>query len=118
MGPVLVVEDEFAIADTVRSVLAAEGYSVAVAQDGKEALELMTSVKPALVLSDCMMPGMDGYQLLEAIRATPHFAKVPVVLMSAVPPRARPAEARWNAFLRKPFGIDGLIEVVRAHLPP
>jgi DNA-binding response OmpR family regulator len=77
---VLVVDDEPAIRDIVRRYLAAEGYEVAEAADGREALERVRSFAPDLVVLDVLMPGMDGLEVLRRLRAT---SDVFVILLTA-----------------------------------
>ena len=112
MGPILIVDDEFGIVEALTDFLGDEGYRTATALDGRQALEQMAAERPALVLLDYMMPVMNGAAVLEAMKKDPNLRDVPVVLMSASPPRSwkhLPA----NAFLPKPFGLDQLIELVR-----
>jgi CheY-like chemotaxis protein len=112
MGPILIVDDEFGIVEAIRDFLQDEGYRTVIALNGRQALELMGVERPALVLLDYMMPVMNGGELLEKMRGKPELSTIPVVLMSASPPRA------WQglpatALLLKPFGLDELIAAVR-----
>jgi CheY-like chemotaxis protein len=112
MGPILIVDDEFGIVEAIRDFLQDEGYRTAIALNGRQALELMAVERPSLVLLDYMMPVMNGGEMLETMRMTPELKGIPVVLMSASPPRT------WQglpatALLLKPFGLDELIGAVR-----
>src|SRR3954451_652607 len=81
--PILVIDDDQAMRDMLETVLLDEGYSVILARNGKEGLELAARQRPALVLLDLMMPVMDGWQFLDAIKQMPEFANLPVLLLSA-----------------------------------
>jgi CheY-like chemotaxis protein len=119
---VLLVDDEFALTDTLKEFLEQEGYLVECACNGKEALESMTERCPDLVVSDLMMPLVDGKALLRAIRDTPDFKSIPVVLTSAARRQiVLPAEENlpeFSAFLRKPFQLDEFLGLVTKLIGP
>jgi DNA-binding response OmpR family regulator len=79
---VLLIEDDDASAEMYRSRLAADGYTVIVAQDGEEGLTLAGSESPDLIYLDVRLPKKDGMQVLEQLRATPATASVPVVILT------------------------------------
>jgi CheY-like chemotaxis protein len=113
MATVLVVDDEFGIAKLLEEVLEDEGHRVLVASNGRQALERAAEEPPAVVLTDFMMPVMDGAALIEAMAANTALANVPIVLMSSMP-EATVAErcSGYTAFVRKPFKIFDLIDLV------
>lgn len=114
MGPILIVDDEFGIVEALEGFLQDEGYRTATALNGQHALEKMRAERPALVLLDYMLPVLNGLAVLEAMRADPQLRDVPVVLMSASPPklwRHLPAQE----FLPKPFGLALLVTLVRRY---
>jgi CheY-like chemotaxis protein len=115
MKTVLVVDDEFDLASTVRAILEGEGYRVDVCANGREALERLKGGRPDLVLLDVMLPVVDGYGVLRAMRQEPALADVPVVLMNSFPPKAD--GAGWQGFLRKPFTLGTLLDAVRQAVP-
>ncbi len=80
---VLVVDDDAAARELLRSALERDGWRVSEAADGKAALERIAGERPALVLLDLMMPEMDGFEFLEALRAAPGREDVPVVVLTA-----------------------------------
>jgi CheY-like chemotaxis protein len=80
---VLVVEDDAASRELVRRVLEEQGCRVLVAEDGKRAIAVMEQETPDLLILDLMMPEMDGFEVIERLRAHPPWAKVPVVVTTA-----------------------------------
>jgi DNA-binding response OmpR family regulator len=80
---ILVVDDDPNALDIVRTFLESRGYRVATAHDGKEALALLESVGPSLVLLDVMMPGMDGWEVARVIKNHPKFGDTRVVMLTA-----------------------------------
>ena len=80
---VLVVDDEPDVLLLCRVNLEFEGYEVATAPDGQAGLEACRELRPDVVLLDVMMPRMDGWQTLEAIKADPELAHIPVVMLTA-----------------------------------
>jgi CheY-like chemotaxis protein len=111
---ILVVEDELAIRTLVQEVLEDEGFTVQVAADGRAGLAAARTTRPALILTDYMMPGMDGLTLLEHIRANPQLQDVPVLLMTAA--RNMPAQHAFHGVVPKPFSLDALIAQIQHHL--
>jgi CheY-like chemotaxis protein len=112
---IVIVDDEFGLAELIAEVLAERGYATAIAINGELGLALLRERRPALVLLDLMMPVLDGSDMLKAMRSDPELATVPVVIMTALP-EAVPTEdaASFEAVLQKPFTPDRLFEVVRA----
>jgi CheY-like chemotaxis protein len=110
MGTVLVVEDEFGIAELIEAVLEDEGYRVLTAVNGRQGLEVLAGERPNLVFLDYMMPVMDGASMLRAMAANPLLDGIPVVMMSAMP-EARVAErcSGYRGFLHKPFRISEVV---------
>jgi DNA-binding response OmpR family regulator len=80
---ILVVDDDPNALDIVRTFLEAKGYHVATAKDGADALAQLESLKPALVLLDVMMPGMDGWEVARIIKNHPQFGGTRVVMLTA-----------------------------------
>ena len=81
--PILVVDDDPNALDIVRTYLEAKGYSVTTAQNGTDALACLETVRPALVLLDVMMPGMDGWEVARTIKNHPDFGNTRVVMLTA-----------------------------------
>jgi CheY-like chemotaxis protein len=107
MKTILIVDDEFAIADALATLLGEEGYRTLTALSGEKALACLTQDRPDLVLLDLMMPGMSGLEVLRAMRSSPALQEIPVLLMSAgFPPVLGLPEP--TQFLRKPLAVEAL----------
>lgn len=109
---ILIVDDEFSIAETLGEILAWEGYAVAMAPNGRLALNELEKAIPSLMLIDYMMPVMDGLQVLEAVRASSTLQHLPVILMTAARLDLPPERRQYDALLRKPFEIDAVLKLV------
>jgi CheY-like chemotaxis protein len=113
MAVVLVVEDEFGIAKLLEEVLEDEGHRVLLASNGRQALKLAAQEPPAVVLTDHMMPVMDGAALIAAMAADAALADVPIILMSSVPEATIAKKCGgYAAFVQKPFKIFDLVDLV------
>lgn len=111
---VLLVDDELSSAEVLALILAGEGYQVTLAADARQALAVLEQAAPDLLVTDFMMPGMNGAELVRAIRAVEGFERIPVLLISGVPQAAlRSYEPAYDAFLRKPFGLDELLNTLQ-----
>ena len=116
---ILVVEDDATIRDTLGFNLKKEGYQVAIARDGAEALTQVRSARPDLVLLDLMLPGLDGRAVLAGMRSDPALRDIPVVVMTGT--MAEPADDGGKAldvqgFLTKPVDLKkflGLVEQLK-----
>lgn len=117
MARILLIEDNADLADGLRYNLAREGYEVRVAPDGPGGLKQATEWKPDLVLLDLMLPGMSGYDVLQALRAAGNG--VPVIIVSARGEEAdkvRGFRLDADQYVTKPVGLLELLERVRALL--
>lgn len=113
MQTVLVVDDEFGVAEVLQSILEDEGYRVATAINGKQALARLGELTPDLIMLDYMMPIMDGTQTLSAIRKDEVFASIPIIMMSSLEEAAvRETCTGYNIFLRKPFRAVMVLKLV------
>ena len=113
---ILAVDDEPAILSLLRRILEPEGYEVVTAANGEQALALLEEAKLDLVLLDIMMPGLDGFQLLDRIRQR---CDVPVIVLTARHEATTEHEAlRLGAddYMRKPFSSRELLARIRAKL--
>ena len=109
-GRILVVEDDPDIATVVEETLAEEAYEV-VHTGGATALPLARELRPDVILLDYAMPDMDGGEISQRLRADPTTGDIPIILMSAHPPAARPP-LPVDAELPKPFDLEEMCEAV------
>lgn len=110
---VLVVDDEFGVADVLEAILTDEGFSVTTAANGRQALSRIAERRPDLMLLDYMMPVLGGAGVLRALSADRSADSLPVVVMSALPEEAVAAVTRrYKAFLRKPFRIRSIMAAI------
>lgn len=113
---ILVAEDEDHIGKLVAFKLSKEGYSVTVARNGKEAIDLLLKKPWSLMILDVMMPICDGWQVLKQVRSTPQIASVPVLMLTAKSYSqdiTNAAELGATQFLKKPFDPVNLAQVVK-----
>ena len=113
---ILLVEDEESLADSVRYNLEREGYSVAVASDGRKALERFRADSPDLVILDLMLPEMSGLDVCRQIR---QISNVPIIMVTAKDSEADKVsglELGADDYVTKPFSVRELVSRVRAHL--
>jgi CheY-like chemotaxis protein len=114
MALIVVVDDEFLLADLLASLLVAEGHEVMTAPHGRGALQIIRERKPALVITDFMMPLMTGLELAQALRADSELEDIPVILVSG----AQGASAReshpelFAAIFDKPYDRKALLKAV------
>jgi two-component system phosphate regulon response regulator PhoB len=111
-GLVLIVEDEESILSSLAMLVELEGYRVAQASDGQQALQRIAECRPDLLLTDFMMPQLDGIELVRRLRAEPAYQELPIILMSAVRVDLSGVEALVDAFLRKPMDLDHMFELI------
>lgn len=114
MKTIFIVDDEYSIVESLTDLLVEEGYRVASAINGREALAAISAMPPDLVLTDLMMPAMDGRQLIAAMQGDPALREIPIVLMSAASLPRNLDEFAGIPVFRKPFQIDALLtEIAR-----
>jgi CheY-like chemotaxis protein len=109
---ILIVDDEFGLAEMLRDMLSDSGYEVALAINGRLALEILAEGKVDLVLTDLMMPVMDGGELATAMRSDDQHRDTPIIMMTSLPTALRQVDGLFDAVLRKPFTPDLLLETM------
>lgn len=114
---ILFVEDEPGISSVFAMLLELEGYRVTVANDGVDGLEKLRREMPDLVITDYMMPRMNGIDMIRQIRAEEPHGALPILLISAAPPPLAAPEAMPDAFLQKPMSSLRLLEAIARLLP-
>lgn len=116
---VLVAEDSPLIRDAIRRELSRAGFEVTVAEDGEQALQLARAQRFDAVSSDVMMPKMDGYELVRALRQEPHYRQAPIVMVTSKDARIdamKGLDAGADAYLTKPAEADELIRTLETLL--
>jgi CheY-like chemotaxis protein len=109
---VLVVDDDPDILDAICDILEGEGYRVARARHGLEALDKVSKERPALILLDLMMPVMDGMAFAHALRERRMGDGIPIIVISADGNPQKAASLGARGFLAKPFDIQALLDHV------
>jgi CheY-like chemotaxis protein len=102
----LVVDDSMLIRHTLQRFLENRGFAVETAADGAEALEILKTARPHLILTDLKMPNVDGYTLIHALHAKAELSAVPIVVLTANPALGHPAETRAHSVINKDLNIE------------
>jgi CheY-like chemotaxis protein len=113
----LIVDDEFGLAEMLREMLRDSGYEVTLAINGRLALEILGEGKVDLVLTDMMMPVMDGAELATAMRSDDKHRATPIIMMTCLPTALPKPDGLFDAVLRKPFTPELLLETMANCLP-
>jgi CheY-like chemotaxis protein len=108
----LVVDDDDDLRSVLVEVLSDEGYTVKAAASGTEALALLQTIRPCMILLDLMMPGLSGWEVVAELEKDPSLATIPVCILSAV---AAQAPSRSVATLQKPVPLPALLDAVAQH---
>jgi DNA-binding response OmpR family regulator len=116
---ILVVDDDTDALEIVRTYLESRGYAVATALDGKEALARLDEIRPAVVLLDVMMPGMDGWEVARVIKNHPDFSSTRVIMLTArsdFSDKHEGLRAGADDYLVKPIKLEDLGQRVERNL--
>lgn len=114
MTTILVVDDEYLIADVLGYALEDDGFMVVRASNGQEGLKVLERERPALIITDFMMPVMDGLEFAKAVRALPSYKHLPIILISGAQAHIGMQRSDlFNAVLEKPFNFDSILAKVR-----
>lgn len=111
---ILVVDDEFSAANLIKINLEDAGYQVDIALEGKSALKKVENNLPDLITLDLLMPKMNGFQLLKALKKDQRYCKIPVVIVSVVTGAEKKKGFRLGAidFVEKPINFEYLFKLV------
>ena len=112
---VLIVDDEVALGHMLAACCDMWGMEPMVATTGAEALQLIDQTTPDLIVTDFMMPGMTGHELVRRARADTRLESVPMILTSSAP-EAASRDSPADAFIPKPFDLDEVEKVVREYV--
>ena len=113
MKKLLLVEDTAHLSEEIADILRLEGYQVTAASNALRALEALPGTNPDLIITDLLMPGMDGFELIRKVRLMPAFKSTPIVILSAKTSnedRMKGMALGANAFIQKPCKAHELIE--------
>ncbi|HEY9650582.1 MAG TPA: response regulator [Coleofasciculaceae cyanobacterium] len=119
MSKVLVIEDEDILRESVLTILQAQGFNAVGAEDGHKGLHLAKEFRPDLILCDVRMPGLDGYEVLKALRQDPLTTEMPLLLLTAETMQNvihQGESLGASGYLTKPFSTAELLEAIAHHL--
>ena len=110
---VLLAEDDPALRRYLEVVLQRAGYKVASAADGLEAMKFLLNTSVDVVVTDAVMPNLDGYELCKFMRSSKHLCRLPIILLSALDPRNAVHESEQaDVFLAKPVSPEDLLSCI------
>jgi len=115
MRKIVLVEDNEDLLESTSEILELKGFEVHTANNGKKGLVLIQKILPALIISDIMMPKMDGYEMLDALRADAKTAMIPFIFLTAKAQKVdklRGAVSGADRYLTKPFTMAELVKNV------
>jgi CheY-like chemotaxis protein len=115
---ILIVEDEFGLAELLQDMLSELGYDVSLALNGRLALDVLRDRDIHLVLTDSMMPVMDGPELARAMRADERHRRIPIVMMTSLASAVPATQGLYEAVLGKPFTPEALLGVLKTFIGP
>ena len=108
---ILIVEDDKPLRETFADFLRQVGYRVAAAENGREALACIRKERPSFIFVDLVMPVMNGFELIEALRADKDLAKIPLVAVTASVETPPPG----TMFMKKPFRAEAAVMLIEMH---
>lgn len=116
---VMIIDDSKTIRRTAETLLAKAGCEVIAAENGFEALPLISAQKPDIMFIDIMMPRLDGYQTCALVKNNPDFKNTPIIMLSSKDglfDRAKGRVAGAEQYLTKPFTREDLLGAIRTHI--
>ena len=117
---ILVVEDQADNRRILHDLLTSAGYEIIIAEDGQEALDVVTRERPNLILMDIQLPLLDGYEVTRRIKADPTLRAIPIIVITSYALSGDEAKAKaagCDAYVAKPFSPRSLLAKVREYLP-
>jgi CheY-like chemotaxis protein len=117
---VLVIEDNDRNRYLVTFLLERKGYTVVSASDGRQALDLVRTIAPAIILLDIQLPAMDGYAVARALRAEPRLTTIPIVAVTSYAmcgDREKALAAGCNGYMEKPIDPVSFVSEIEQFLP-
>ncbi len=119
MASILVIDDNDLNLSLIRDMLSSSGHTVHAANNGKSALEIASSLKLDLVLTDIQMPEMSGVDVMKNLKAIPNFQSVPIIAVTAHTMQGDKAEflnAGFDSYLSKPLTLAKLLGIVNNYV--
>ncbi|MGE5682996.1 MAG: LytR/AlgR family response regulator transcription factor [Bacillota bacterium] len=119
MYKVIVIEDDQSLLENIEIILEAEGFKVFTAPDGKKAIKLIEEIIPDVIVSDIMLPDIEGFEILKTVRNSPELQDLPFLFLTA---RTDHKDLRYGMnlgaddYLTKPFNAKELVEAIHARL--
>jgi DNA-binding response OmpR family regulator len=113
---ILIVDDEPSIVVPIQFLMEQQGYSVLVAENGEDALDVIYKYKPDLILLDIMLPRIDGYEVCEIVRLNPEYRGIKIIFLTAKGREVEIAKGLAlgaNAYITKPFSNTELVAKVK-----
>jgi CheY-like chemotaxis protein len=119
-GTIFIMDDDLALQTVLEYALRNAGYEVILARDGQEGLLMLEKLMPSLVISDIMMPNMDGVEVFNQLKERLQDDGIPIIIMTALnrKPWFADLEAEGAVILQKPFEVDRLIDMINVTLAP
>jgi DNA-binding response OmpR family regulator len=113
-GIIFIMDDDLALQTVLEYALRNAGYEVILARDGQEGLKLLETINPSLVISDIMMPNMDGVEAFQHLKERLQDDGIPIIIMTALnrKPWFADLEAEGAVILQKPFEVERLIDMI------
>jgi DNA-binding response OmpR family regulator len=118
---ILLIDDTEILAHSISDLLSMEGFHVIIANNGLQGIAIFNKEYPDLVLTDLVMPGMNGFQVIRHIRGGDRMNRTPIIILTADTNPENEDEARIagaNLLLHKPFDEDNLISAIKKLLQP
>lgn len=113
---ILVVEDTADLRTNIVELLRMEEYFVSYAMNGNEALGLLENIRPDLIITDLLMPEINGFDFIARVRENVQWKRVPILVFTAMPPHENEEKVLQigaNSYLKKPSTLDDLVEAVK-----
>ena len=118
---ILIIDDNLLNLELISFLLTSKGYNVYTVSNAKEALEMLKSLLPRLILMDIQLPGMDGLELTMQLKADPKFKSIPIIAITAYAMKAdkdRAFAAGCDGYIAKPINTRSLPDIIEEYLHP
>jgi signal transduction histidine kinase/CheY-like chemotaxis protein len=113
---ILIIDDDDSVSELIRRDLGEQGYQTRIASSGEEGLRLAKQLLPSAIILDVVMPGIDGWSVLAALKTDDEMAEIPIIMASMLDEKDRGLRMGADEYVSKPFGRDRLVELLHKHL--